>query len=49
MKDSQDQLHHMKLEQETFNLIAGPFLASIYSFARNETPDSKDDADKSIW
>ena len=32
MKDAQDYLHHMKFEQECYNLITGPLLADLYSF-----------------
>jgi len=31
MKNSQDYLHHMKFEQEIFNLIAGPALVDLFS------------------
>lgn len=34
-----DYLHYMQLEQENFNLIGGPILADIVSFALNERVD----------
>lgn len=36
MKNSQDYLHHMKFEQESFNMIAAPFLADLYTWVNNE-------------
>ena len=32
MKNAQDYLHHMRFEQEGYNLLAGPLLADLYSF-----------------
>ena len=36
MKNSQDYLHHMRLEQESFNMIFAPMLADLYTYALNE-------------
>jgi len=49
MKNSEDYLHHMKFEQEVFNLISGPLFTDLYSFLSSYERSAAGVYDTDFW